>query len=135
MKKLQEGFADLWGSIILETKFNLIQDEITMDLKSIDHGETTYYKLRFCEVSAYYYAKNTVENRYEFYDEDKVEYLEITTIDYENDIIVNLQVPDEKEWSQDYSSQFNVSLEIWNSILYIEARQVIINDKIYNLRN
>jgi len=126
---IQSILDDLWGATILETHIDLLNDNIKFTLQVIDNGVIKDYKLVLIEVSSFYYVKDDEKRRFAFYDREKVDYLELTTIYYEDPNLseVKLSLQNEKEWSSKYSTGVNIIIEIWDSILLVEAKQFSLN--------
>lgn len=135
-KDIQSKLDELWGAIILDVQTDLLHDNIKFKMKIIDNKVEEYYDLHFIDVSSYYYVKDSDINRFKFYDREKVEYLELTSIQYQSefssDLKMNLQ--NEEEWSSEYGSNANILIEIWDSILAIEARGFSLNGNLINLK-
>ncbi|PEJ12352.1 hypothetical protein COL48_04905 [Bacillus toyonensis] len=133
---IQSILDDLWGATILETHIDLLNDNIKFTLQVIDNGVIKDYKLVLIEVSSFYYVKDDEKRRFAFYDREKVDYLELTTIYYEDPNLseVKLSLQNEKEWSSKYSTGVNIIIEIWDSILLVEAKQFSLNGKEINLK-
>lgn len=133
---IQSILDDLWGATILETHIDLLNDNIKFTLQVIDNGVIKDYKLVLIEVSSFYYVKDDEKRRFAFYDREKVDYLELTTIYYEDPNLseVKLSLQNEKEWSSKYSAGVNIIIEIWDSILLVEAKQFSLNGKVINLK-
>ncbi|PHC65751.1 hypothetical protein COF39_25125 [Bacillus toyonensis] len=133
---IQSILDDLWGATILETHIDLLNDNIKFTLQVIDNGVIKDYKLVLIEVSSFYYVKDDEKRRFAFYDREKVDYLELTTIYYEDPNLseVKLSLQNEKEWSSKYSTGVNIIIEIWDSILLVEAKQFSLNGKVINLK-
>ncbi|EEL60638.2 hypothetical protein CN639_12085 [Bacillus toyonensis] len=133
---IQSILDNLWGATILETHIDLLNDSIKFTLQVIDNGVIKDYKLVLIEVSSFYYVKDDEKRRFAFYDREKVDYLELTTIYYEDPNLseVKLSLQNEKEWSSKYSTGVNIIIEIWDSILLVEAKQFSLNGKVINLK-
>ncbi|HDR7316026.1 YxiG family protein [Bacillus toyonensis] len=133
---IQSILDNLWGATILETHIDLLNDSIKFTLQVIDNGVIKDYKLVSIEVSSFYYVKDDEKRRFAFYDREKVDYLELTTIYYEDPNLseVKLSLQNEKEWSSKYSTGVNIIIEIWDSILLVEAKQFSLNGKVINLK-
>jgi len=133
---IQSILDDLWGATILDTHMDLLNDSIKFTLQVIDNGVIKDFKLVFIEVSSFYYVKDDEKRRFAFYDREKVDYLELTTIYYEDPNLseVKLNLQNEKEWSSKYSTGVNIIIEIWDSILLVEAKQFSLNGEVINLK-
>lgn len=133
---IQSILDDLWGAIIVDTHIDLLNDTIQYKLKVIDNGVTEDFKLIFIDVSSFYYVKNDENYRFTFYDREKVDYLELTTIYYLNPNLseVKFKLQNEIAWSSKYSTSINIIMEIWDSIFLVEARKISLNGEVIDLK-
>ncbi|WP_144499564.1 hypothetical protein [Bacillus sp. FDAARGOS_235] len=133
---IQLRLDELWGAKILETQLDILNDNMKFILQVIDDGAIKEFKFEFIDVSAFYYVKDDGNLRFEFYNREKVDFLELTTIYYQDSNLskVKLDLPDEEEWSSKYSTGINIVMEIWDSILLLEARQFSLNEQLINLK-
>lgn len=133
---IQQILDELWGATILDTQLDILKDNMKFILQIIDDGAIKEIKLEFIDVSAFYYVKDEENLRFEFYNREKVEFLELTTIYYQDSNMskVKLDLLDEEEWGSKYSTGINIVMEIWDSILLIEAREMSLNEQLINLK-
>ncbi|HDR7967840.1 YxiG family protein [Bacillus pacificus] len=133
---IQQILDELWGATILDTQLDILNDNMKFILQIIDDGAIKEIKLEFIDVSAFYYVKDDENLRFEFYNREKVEFLELTTIYYQDSNLskVKLDLLDEEEWGSKYSTGINIVMEIWDSILLIEAREMSLNEQLINLK-
>ncbi|PEK59402.1 hypothetical protein COM55_12585 [Bacillus pseudomycoides] len=134
--EIQSILDDLWGAKILDTHMDLLNDNINFTLQVIDDGVTKDFKIVFMDVSAFYYVKDDENLRFEFYDREKVNFLELTTIYYQDPNLseVKFNLQNEKKWSSQYSTGINIIMEIWDSILLVEARRLSLNGEVIHLK-
>ncbi|WJE55379.1 hypothetical protein QRE66_27465 (plasmid) [Bacillus cereus] len=134
--EIQSILDDLWGAKILDTHMDLLNDNINFTLQVIDDGVTKDFKIVFMDVSAFYYVKDDENLRFEFYDREKVDFLELTTIYYQDPNLseVKFNLQNEKKWSSQYSTGVNIIMEIWDSILLVEARRLSLNGEVIHLK-
>ncbi|MGG5255344.1 YxiG family protein [Neobacillus sp. SM06] len=133
-KDIQKLLNNLWGATIESIDFQLISDKISLMLTINDNEIITKNKLEFCEISSYYYLKDTAEDRFNLEEIEKIDYLELTSIDYYPEGIGMIKIIGEKEWIDQYYSNANFALEIWNSLLFIEAKVLILDKRIFKLK-
>ncbi|WP_020059911.1 YxiG family protein [Bacillus sp. 123MFChir2] len=133
---IQSILDGLWGAKILDTHIDLLNDSIQFILQVIDNGVIKDVKIGFIDVSSFYYVKDDENLRFEFYDREKIDFLELTTIYYQDPKLseVKFNLQNEKEWSSQYSTGVNIIMEIWDSILLVEARKLTLNDKVIHLK-
>lgn len=131
--KLQNKLNELWAGIIELLEFDILKNTISFIIKVIEYGEEKKYNVIFNGVSSYYFVHDSGEKRYNLFDPEEGEYLELTSIYYyENVLDIKIESLTEK-WAKQYSSNANFVLEIWSSMLFIEAKNVIINKKIFEV--
>jgi len=117
---LEEKLNMLWASVILDYRFDMLRNEITFELETIDGERKNRHTLEFKKVSMWYFINNFSDYRKRINPPEEGSYLEITSIEVFEDfdiIIGNSQ----QDWLKKYNSQVNVSIEIWNQFLFIEA--------------
>ncbi|WP_432352060.1 YxiG family protein [Sporosarcina sp. A2] len=133
---IQDEFNTLWGMTISDIETSLQKDTLTFKLQSFSQGHMSERKLKFMDVSAFYYVKDSLSHRFDFYEREKANYLELTTLYFQRDNAASLSIllPKEEEWSENYPSKANVVMEIWSSVLLIEARVVSLDNQVINLK-
>ena len=94
----------------------------------------SHYELTFIEVSAHYFIKNSGENRRNDFQYDEGDDLELTSIDYFAKGIGNIAIKSKtNRWVNQYFSSANFALEIWSSMLFIEAKKVTIIGVVFDV--
>jgi len=134
-EQLSNTLNDLCASIIESYEFDILENTISFDLKTIDNGCENKYKMIFSGVSTWYFVKDTSEKRLNtmtVVDED--DHLELTSIDFYEEGIVQINpLSTEENWVNHYYSNANFALEIWNALLLVEAKTIVINGYKYNV--
>lgn len=134
MKHLKENLDDLWANVIDTMDIDVFNHRIVFDTRAIDNGIVTNYKLTFEKVSSFYFTEDAGENRFNLLEPDEESYLELTSIDYHPKGIGLISIKSKTEdWVKQYISNANFSIEIWNAILFVEAKRVIINGKVFEV--
>lgn len=131
--KLQNKLNELWSGIIKYYQINILDNTINFNIEVIENGQSNKYDLVFNKVSSYYFVHNREEQRHSITDPDEGDYLELTSIEYyKNGLDIKMKSLTE-DWSKQYYSNANFILEIWNSMLFIEAKSVAINEKVFEV--
>jgi hypothetical protein len=132
---LKKNLDSLWASIIEGMDIDVFNHRIVFNTKGIDGGIVTKYKLTFEKVSSFYFLENMGESRFNLLEtDDRIDYLELTSIDYHPKGIGLISINSKTEgWVKQYISNANFSIEIWNSILFVEDKQVIINGEVFEV--
>lgn len=134
MKHLKEILNDLWANVINEINIDVFNHRIVFNTRAIDKEKVTNYKLSFEQVSSFYFVENIGEERFNLLEWDKNCYLELTSIAYHPKGIGLISIKSKTEaWVKQYISNANFSIEIWNSMLFVETKQVVINDKVFDV--
>lgn len=129
LDKIQNKLNELWAGIIDFYKFDIFNHTITLDVTVIENGEEKKYNVKFKGVSAYHFYENSGEERINLLELDEGDYLELTSIQFYESGVGDIRIKSETEkWAEQYYSNSNFILEIWESILFIEASSIIIND-------
>lgn len=135
LKQLKECLNDLWANVIDDMNIDVFNNRIKFTTRAIDGGTVTKYQLTFEEVSSFYFLEDMGERRFNLLEaDDRVGYLEFTSIDYHPKGIGLISIKSKtEEWVKQYVSTANFSIEIWNSMLFVEAKRVVINDKVFDV--
>lgn len=131
--ELQKKLNELWAGIIEYFQINILKNTISFSIEVIENGQKNKYNLIFNRVSSYYFVHDSGEQRYNILDPEEGDYLELTSIDYYKDGLDIKMKSLTEEWAKQYYSNANFVLEIWNSMLFIEAKSVAINEKIFEV--
>lgn len=133
MQDLKKQLNKLWAGSIERINFDFLRGSISLKVKVIENNNTNFYEVFFHEVSSHYYLRNNGDSRFIFYELEDGDYLELTSIDYYESGIGNIAIKSHSdEWVNEYHSSANFALEIWSSMLFIEAKSIIINDVKYD---
>ena len=133
-KEIQKLLNNLWGATIDSIDFQLLSDKISLMLSINENEIITKNKLEFREISSYYFLKDIGDDRFNFDEIEKIDYLELTSIDYYPEGIGMIKIIGEEEWINQYYSNANFALEVWNSLLFIEAKILILDGQLFKLR-
>lgn len=134
-KEIQTLLNNLWAAKIESIDFKLLSDKILLGLKVEEDQRITSHTLEFLEVSSYYYLKNTGTERFNFDEIEKGSFLELTSIDYYPKGIGSIKITAEEEWTAQYYSNANFALEIWNAILFIEAKIISLDGRSFQIKD
>ncbi|WP_315077929.1 hypothetical protein [uncultured Clostridium sp.] len=131
--ELQNKLNELWAGVIELFQINILKNTISFIIKVIEDGQEHKYNVVFNGVSSYYFVHDSGESRYNLFDPEDDDYLELTSIDYyKNGLDIKMKSFTE-EWAKQYYSNTNFVLEIWSSILFIEAKSVTINKETFEV--
>jgi hypothetical protein len=134
LEQLKAWLDNLWANVIDEINIDVFNHRITFSTKAIDNGTITNYQLTFEEVSSFYFVEGTGEDRFNLLEPEEDSYLELTTIDYHPNGIGSITVKSKtEEWVKRYISNSNFTIEIWNSMLFVEAERLVINGKTFDV--
>ena len=130
---LQMKLNELWAGIIENFEFNFLKHAITLKIKTIDNGIEKKYNVVFGEVASHFFLENKGQERLNLVLYDEGDYLELTSIDYYEGGVGNIIVKSSHNWAEQYYSSANFILEIWNSMLFVEARVITINGEVFEI--
>lgn len=127
--QLDSFLNKLWASVLDSFNIDVLTHTIILNADVIDDDKCVTYKVVFKGVSAFYFLEDSGEKRLNPPKPDNGDYTEITSIDYYPNGIGTISIKSSSEsWVNQYFSSANFALELWNSMLLIEARSVTIND-------
>lgn len=132
MDTLQKQLSLLWASKVIEYHFDMLSNKILFILETMDNGEINKYELSFNSVSLFYFINNVSDSRKNIFVPDDDYYLEFTSINILEDVKV-LAESQQNSWINQYNGEVNVSIEIWNKLLVIEASSLELNNINYSL--
>jgi len=128
----QDLINNLWSNIIEDMDIDVMNNSIRFKTLSIDKGISSKHEIRFEKVSSFFFVRDSGEQRFNFYPQEEGDYLELTAIDYYPEGIGHIAVrPETENWTKQYFSNANFSIEIWSSFLFIEAGRIVIDGNIF----
>lgn len=135
LDKIQNKLNELWAGVIEFYKFDILNHVITFNVTVIENGKEEKYSIKFKGVSSYHFYEDSEEERINPLDPDDGDYLELTSIQFYENGVGDITTKSETEkWAEQYYSNSNFVLEIWNSMLFIEASNIILNDIEYKVK-
>ncbi len=134
MERLENLLNSLWANVVEQQSIDIFNHKIMFRTKLIENGSIMRYKVMFEGVSSFYFLENTGDDRFNSHEPEEDDYLELTSIDYHPNGIGLISVQSKtEEWVQKYIANANFSLELWNAMLFIEAKKITINDLIFEV--
>ncbi|MEM1504797.1 hypothetical protein RG959_15425 [Domibacillus sp. 8LH] len=123
MTRLQDCLNSLWANIIEKMDTDIFSHTIAFQTKEIEHETVHNHQLRFEQVSSFYFLEGAGKERFHLLETEEDNYLELTSIHYYPEGIGSISIQSEKEeWAKQYLSSANFPIEIWGSILFVEAK-------------
>ncbi|WP_336783428.1 hypothetical protein [Paenibacillus illinoisensis] len=134
MDDLRSQLNQLWSGVIKNINFDFLNGALSLKITVIENEMASNFDIIFQEVSAHYFIRNNGESRLTTFQVEQGDYLELTSIDYFSNGIGEITISSNgNEWVNQYFSSANFVLEIWSSVLFIEAQKMIINGISYNV--
>ncbi len=134
LSEIQEKLNILWASMITKLTVDILRHSIRFDLTVIKNGDEVDFILQFDGVSSFYFVEDAGEKRLYPIEPDEGDYTEISTIHYYKLGVGQLNITSKSEtWVKQYNSSANFALELWNSLLLIEASSILINGDRFNV--
>lgn len=135
LDEIQKKLNELWSSVIDYYEFNILKHIIIFNVTVIENGKKVKYSVTFKGVSAYHFYEDGGEQRLYPVEPDDGDYSELTSIQYYKNGIGNIKTESQiEQWAEKYYSNANFVLEIWNSMLFIEASNIILDDVEYEVK-
>lgn len=120
----------LWSTIIEQFDVNMKDHSIKLIINSCENKVETSYTVIFDDVAAYSWINGSFEQGKDRYDSEKWNFIDLTSLIYTTNakisVIANFN-------ENKFFSTPNFMIEIWNSILLIEAGKLTINGITYVL--
>ncbi|KEZ47212.1 hypothetical protein GS18_0220420 [Metabacillus indicus] len=131
---LKEYLDELWANVIDEMNINVFDRTIVFTTRAIDDGMVTNHKIIFEQVSSFYFLENTGDDRYKLFERGEESYLELTSIDFHPKGIGLISIDSKTyDWVKQYISNANFTIEIWDSMLFVETKRVVINNRSFDV--
>lgn len=132
MESLNKKLNLLWASKILNYDFDMLSNNITFLLETLDDGEIHRYELELKKVSMLYFVNNAGDTRFDIFEPDEDDYLEFTSISILENVALNIE-SEKHEWMKQYNGKANVCIEIWSKVVLIEVNSIVLNNESYLL--
>jgi hypothetical protein len=126
------SFIDLldqmWGSTVNSLKFDITNH--TIEFKAISTANDTqyFYDIRLKEVISFYWVNDWREDYRK--DTENWGFIELSSITSGNKCLIKVDGDDS---INQYYSQPHIFIEMWNSMLMVEAKKILINGKEFDL--
>lgn len=127
MANLEELTSLLWGCEITSYKFNFEDHSISLEIKRVFDNETTVFDVKLNEVCSFSWVNGMGDDRRKLYD---WEYLDLVSFDTINDTKIHIMGD---SFLNQYIQAPNICLEIGNSVLLVEAKNLSINNERFEL--
>lgn len=116
----------IYCSTINDIDFNVSNKEITFKLTLTDNGNISHHTMQFKNVTAFLWIEKPKDSQaYSFPDCD---YYELTSITFEK-----IDTKTENDWLQQYPMEYNVAIEIWETALLINAKELLIDNQHFSI--
>jgi len=128
-ESLNQRLGDLWASVIDGITIDLAAHRIELTLHTIDGDKREEHGLSFHGVSAFYYVKDRGEKRFRL---PTAATLELTSASYVGMERIRIEALLPRDRVQ-YSSSPGFLLEIWTSLLFVEASSAVVDGDRFDL--
>ncbi|MGB6405920.1 MAG: hypothetical protein WBF39_00510, partial [Planococcus donghaensis] len=71
-KEIQDYLYNLWGTVIRDMQVDLLNDTLIFNIEIHKNDHTDFQTLKFNDVSAFYYVKDNLENRFNLMQSDLI---------------------------------------------------------------
>ena len=132
MDYIQKQIGKVWESRILEYEFDILKSKIIFKLEIVNIDGRDIYTLELRDVSVCYFINDITEKRKRIFEPDHGDYLEFTSITLLKNINVHIKSQG-KEWIEQYHGAANISIEIWDRQLFVEAKSIVLDNDVYFL--
>lgn len=129
-EQLDYELGKFWGSYINSFTVDFCTLELLLGLDIHQNNSTTRHTIVFQHVSAFFFVNGKGEKRLET---GQWASAELSEIYYNKHPIDHVFHKHDKTGTPQYSADFNFYLEIWSTVLLIEAKTVIIDGVVYDI--
>lgn len=120
MTDLNTALNDVYGSVIRRFHVDLPNKEVQFDLECTDHGTTATHKLAFTGCTSCLWVEKMKGNS--TFDFQACDYYELTSV-----LVRTTTATSTDPWLQQYPLDYNIAVEIWDSVLLLHAQEVCID--------
>lgn len=116
-----------WGSIIKKINFDLFNEVIEFDVTLLDGEFETNHTLEIRDYESFLWVEKS-KTTHEEYDFKNCDYLEFTAITFGN-----VHANSDDKWLKQYSLDYNIAIEIWESALLIKSNTIVVDGINYQI--
>lgn len=127
MKDVISALNDILYLTIENISFDMAKKEITMHLLLIDNGSSTSHELKFVDCASFMWIEKMDSSS--LFDFRECNYYELTAVEIEE-----ISVASEHKWLKQYSIEYNIAVEIWESALLINAQGLCVDREWFQIR-
>jgi hypothetical protein len=134
MNSLKDCLDNLWYNVIDDIKVDVFNHRIIFNTRARKDETIIFNQITLEEVSSFYFVEGIDKDRFNLLELEEGDFLELTSIDYHPKGIGLIAIKSKTEdWVQQYISNSNFSIEIWSSMLFVEAKRAIINEIVFDV--
>jgi hypothetical protein len=121
MSDVAEVCGSLYASIIKKADVDFFNKTIQFNLILTEKGNETEHTLEIKDYDSLLWLEKD-KLTYEDYDFKNCDYYELTAITFRN-----FCANSDDKWLKQYSMEYNIAIEIWESALLIKSNTVVVN--------
>ncbi len=125
---LQFALGNFESSYITSFNVDLFNKEIVLDIVIYEADKEINHQIAFQNVSAFYFSNGSGSRRFEL---KKWELIELSDIGFHRHPVDHIACTNDIPEVLSHNCDPNFRLEMWGAVLLIEAKEVIIDDKLY----
>ena len=126
LKDIVTAINAICYSIINKIDVNLANKEVVFSLSLVDNGAVTNHELRFINCTSFVWIEKMGDDN--LYDFKKCDYYELTAVNLRR---INTTSTD--KWLKQYSMEYNVAVEIWETALLINSTELSIDHQHFSI--
>jgi len=127
MEEVIKACDSLYASVIKKIDFDLFNKIIKFDVILIEDGIEENHTLEIKDYESFLWVEK-LKTTHEEYNFKNWDYYELTSISFGN-----IQIGSDDKWLKQYSLNYNIAIEIWESALLIRADKIIVDNLEYLL--
>lgn len=128
MKAVISATNCLWASIIKSINIDMFNKIIVFDINEINSNNEVPHNLKIFNFESYLWIEKPKEGIPNYYNFKTCEYYELTSISFDS-----VQAYSNDKWLKQYPLDFNIVMEIWESVLLVKSHSLIIDGVIYEI--
>jgi hypothetical protein len=130
--KLQEILEYLDEAKILNYDFDMLRNKLHFSLEIIEKKLSIRREVEISGVSTFLFLNEDSKDRKRISEYEEGDYLEFTDINLLQNR-VDIVFKTDKKWLQRFSGEGNIAIDIWNKLLVLEAKSIILDGNEYLL--
>ncbi len=126
MENINFKLNQLYYSTIRNIDVHLISKKVSLDLCLTENGRTEAHTLQFVGCSSLLWVEKMDQSS--TFDFTACNYYELTSVQ-----LMKTATTSSHNWLKQYSMEYNVAVEIWEAVLLLNAKEVLVDNQRFSI--